>query len=132
VSTVKRTKHIDYAKFMPIVRDEFLQAAGIAIARQAKELAPVDTGLLRASINWSTPGNGGGLETPAGRENELSVADKDTAKIGTNVEYAEYMEYGTARFPTGKPFLRVAARVMKKELKSYLMAALKKAEKNAK
>ncbi len=60
---------------------------GLAIEAQAKALAPVDTGRLRDS-----------LATAVG-SNEVIV--------GTNVEYAPYVEYGTSR-SVAQPFLRPA------------------------
>jgi len=60
---------------------KFFTRSAITVQRNAKKLAPVDTGRLRSSI-------------------ETDV-DKSTlplfATIGTNVKYAPYMEYGTAR-----------------------------------
>lgn len=52
----------------------------IDIENRAKELAPVDTGRLRASIN----------HTVSGGRVRFSV------QIGTNVDYAADVEYGTA------------------------------------
>jgi len=51
-----------------------LEAIGLKAEGYAKKLAPVDTGNLRNSITHAT--------------------DKDSAYIGTNVEYAPYQEYG--------------------------------------
>lgn len=53
-----------------------LERTAHRIERQAKELAPVDTGDLRRSITT----DGGGL----------------SFEIGTNLEYAEYIEEGTS------------------------------------
>lgn len=56
-----------------------LQAEGYAI-----DLAPVDTGRLRNSISH--------------------VVDGNTVYIGTNVEYAPYVELGTGKYyPGGRP-----------------------------
>lgn len=56
-----------------------LQAEGYAI-----DLAPVDTGRLRNSISHVVAGN--------------------TVYIGTNVEYAPYVELGTGKYyPGGRP-----------------------------
>lgn len=51
----------------------------LAVTRKAKQRAPVDTGRLRASIQMQTYSNG------------------LTADVGTNVEYAPYVELGTSR-----------------------------------
>lgn len=52
-----------------------LLAIGAAAEGHAKALTPVDTGRLRNSISHA--------------------ADSEAAYIGTNVEYAPYVEYGT-------------------------------------
>src|SRR5688500_16800518 len=64
------------------------------IEAKSKLLAPVDTGLLRNSVQTTV----NGLK----------------ATVGTNVEYAPYQEFGT-RHQKGKPFLTPAADEQKKE-----------------
>lgn len=54
----------------------------------AKRLCPVDTGRLRNSITHEK--------------------DSEAAYIGTNVEYAAYVEYGTSKTKE-QPYLRPAA-----------------------
>ena len=54
---------------------------------------PVDTGRLRNSIAWATASqSGGGTDAPPG-----GGADDRTVDIGTNVEYAEFVEEGTSK-----------------------------------
>lgn len=65
-----------------------LEAIGIAAEGYAKLLTPVDTGRLRNSISHAVSGN--------------------DVYIGTNVEYAPYIELGTVRY-TGKHMLKRAA-----------------------
>lgn len=65
-----------------------LEAVGLQAENYAKRLCPVDTGNLRNSITHTS--------------------DDDTAYIGTNVEYAPYVEYGTSR-TKAQPFLKPAA-----------------------
>lgn len=65
-----------------------LEEIGLVAESYAKKLCPVDTGRLRNSITHT-------------------IAE-DAAAIGTNVEYAEYVEFGTHR-RKAKPFLRPAA-----------------------
>lgn len=67
-----------------------LEAVGLQAEGYAKMLCPVDTGNLRNSITHTTE--------PSDR----------SAYIGTNVEYAPYVEYGTSR-TKAQPFLRPAA-----------------------
>lgn len=66
-----------------------LEIMGGKAESYAKQLCPVDTGRLRNSITHQA-------------ENE------NTEVIGTNVEYAPYVELGTYR-QAAKPFLRPAA-----------------------
>lgn len=68
-----------------------LSRVAVAVDRMAKSFAPVDTGLLRASINWRLANDSRGL----------------LAIIGTSVHYAIYQEFGT-RFQAPQPFLRPA------------------------
>lgn len=60
------------------------EAAAIAVESEAKKLAPVDTGRLRASITNSS--------------------DETGAVIGTNLEYAPFVELGTSK-QAPQPFL---------------------------
>jgi hypothetical protein len=59
-----------------------LERRAIAVTNAAKALCPVDGGRLRASITY-----------------QLVVASGDlTARIGTNVEYARFVEEGTGMY----------------------------------
>lgn len=72
-------------------KDEAVAAALEAIGLQAEGdvalLAPVDTGRLRASITHEVDG--------------------DAVNVGTDVEYASYVEYGTSK-TKAQPFLEPA------------------------
>ena len=70
----------------------------------AKELCPVDTGNLRNSITHTT-------------EEETTVV------IGTNVEYAPYVELGTVRMKP-KPYLKPAIENYKDEYKNVVQMIL--------
>jgi len=67
-----------------------LEEIGLVAEGYAKKLCPVDTGRLRNSITHA-----------------ISPNEKATY-IGTNVEYAPYVELGTSRSKE-KPYLRPAA-----------------------
>lgn len=86
-----------------------LDEIGDRAERYAKELAPVDTGRLRNSI------------THAVEESEKA------AYIGTNVEYAPYVELGTSR-QKAQPYLRPAATEHGPEYKRIMEAALESAK----
>lgn len=77
----------------PTARD--LMVRGRRVQTRAKELVRVDTGRLRSSITV----------TPVTVDGELAV------HIGSNVEYAGFIEYGTSRmgpFPYLQPALAAA------------------------
>lgn len=78
---------------------QFLERAGLQIEAEAKERSPVDTGRLRASFNRGGPDN-------------IFVLDmaRLAVQVGTNVNYAEELEYSDRR-PRGVgtiPFFRPA------------------------
>lgn len=67
-----------------------LEEIGLLAEGYAAEKCPVDTGHLRGSITHEVDSGG------------------DAVYIGTNVEYAPYVELGTSR-QKAQPFLRPAA-----------------------
>jgi len=83
---------------------------GLFVEGQAKLLAPVDTGRLRSSI---TTASGFGQRTkPTGKGavgTDIIASPKDKLEtfVGTPVDYAPYMEYGTVK-TNAQPFLRPA------------------------
>ena len=83
-----------------------LESIGQEAEGYAKDDCPVDTGRLRNSISHAVEG--------------------DDVYIGTNVEYAPYVEYGDYRHTTGKRhFLRDAAVNHGDHYKAIAEAALK-------
>lgn len=81
-----------------------LEAIGLVAEGYAKELCPVDTGRLRNSISHE--------------------ADEEAVYIGTNVEYAPYVELGTSRM-AARPYLRPAAENHGDEYKALMEQAMK-------
>jgi HK97 gp10 family phage protein len=72
-------------KLLPEALAKGLEKAGQLVENDAKRNCPVDDGVLRASITHEVD------------ENNASVS------IGTNVEYAPYVEYGTGIYnPEGR------------------------------
>lgn len=69
------------------------------IEKDAKTACPVDTGNLRASIT--------------------STIGEDEATVGTNVEYAPYVEFGTWKMKA-QPFLIPAAQSVSEHVEDYL------------
>lgn len=84
------------------------EAIGKAAEAHAKAECPVDTGRLRNSISHN-------------------VVDNDGIYIGTNVEYAPYVEFiDRYNHPVGKAhFLRDAATNHSEEYKKIMQASLK-------
>lgn len=81
-----------------------LEAVGLTAEGYAKRATPVDTGNLRNSITHTHDG-------------------KD-AYIGTNVEYAPYVELGTSKM-SARPYLKPAATEHGEEYRRLLEAAMK-------
>lgn len=84
--------------------------AGLIIEAQAVALAPVDTARLRGSISTQTKTQEHKNQNSGKAESEdfIDKPTKDnTAYVGTNVEYGEYIEYGTIR-SRAQPYMRPA------------------------
>lgn len=114
---------------------------GGSVEGHAKELCPVDTGLLRNSITFAIGG-----QPPAVVDYQSGTKDKDgnlttghydgeapdddkgqvTVYVGTNVEYAPYQELGApnANVPE-RPFLRPAFENNKREIEQIIEHCLK-------
>ena len=61
--------------------EKALNVIGLVAERYAKELCPTDTSRLKNSISHQV--------------------DDETVYVGTNVEYAPYVEFGTGKFAEG-------------------------------
>jgi HK97 gp10 family phage protein len=83
-----------------------LEAVGITAEGYAKLLCPVDTGRLRNSISHAVD------------------EDEKAVYIGTNVEYAPYVEMGTSK-TKAQPFLKPAATNHAEEYRSIIERFLK-------
>lgn len=81
-----------------------LETIGLRAERHAKAYCPVDTGRLRNSISHAS--------------------DQDSAYIGTNVEYAPYVELGTHK-QKPKPYLAPAVQKHIDEYKEIVKTAMK-------
>ena len=85
-----------------------LEAIGAAAEDHAKEKTPVDTGRLRGSITHAV------------------VSKESAVYIGTNVEYAPYIEYGTSRGIPAHHMLQKAATEHADEYRHIAKTALGK------
>ena len=94
----------------PIVRD-FLAKSAFNVEEKAKDLCPVDTGLLRTSITSKV----GAGHIP------------DWASAGTNRFYARYVEFGTHKM-RAQPYLRPGFHNARPDIDSNLEKAKQKIE----
>lgn len=88
-------------------RNKALEIIGGKAESYAKKLCPVDTGRLRNSITHQQ-------------------YDDHTEVIGTNVEYAPYVELGTTKMGA-RPYLRPAAEGHTAEYKAIIQHVMQKA-----
>lgn len=113
---------------------------GGSLEGHAKELCPVDTGLLRNSITFALGGEApnitqyssdqdGKREKKTGAYDGTAEADEDheiTVYLGTNVEYAPYQELGAPNIHLdARPFLRPAMENNKREILQIIEKQLK-------
>lgn len=118
---------------------------GGTIEGHAKELCPVDTGLLRNSITYAMGGgdtriqsyksnnrdkDGKPIEEIKGQYSGVAPADeKDqvTVYVGSNVEYAPYQELGAPAINLdARPFLRPAFENFQSEIQQIIEQQLGK------
>lgn len=86
-----------------------LVKVGLRTMREAKRNCPVDTGRLRSSI---TVADSEGIIQDIGSDafagDEVDApGDKFVVRVGSNVSYAAFVEFGTENMPA-QPFLRPA------------------------
>lgn len=113
------------------------EASGNAMEELTNQDA-VDTGRLRNSITYATSkhteaksfrwneGRHSGSPAGSGVTAPKGTPEKGTVYIGTNVEYAKYIEKGTSR-SAARPFLKPAATGHSEEYKRIVENILKNA-----
>lgn len=128
---VFRSKRKEYEKSFEKALQTGLAAVGAEAETNAKrEEIQVDTGRLRNSITWATKERGGQVyQYKDNNEEEYTDMIGSGAKagevwIGTNVEYAPYIELGVRGKP-GLYFLRKACQNYTERYKEILESALK-------
>lgn len=87
----------------------------LRIVREAKRIVPVDTGRLRSSI---TAVDSEGLLAASGPGAPDSPSTNFTVRVGTNVRYARFVEFGTEDMEA-QPYLRPAIREVLGEFPSF-------------
>lgn len=90
--SVFRSRSEEFMRLVDKETDKALAEAALAMSGIIKVRTPVDTGRLRQSITASSAMLDG--RCPSGE-----------AEVGTNVEYAPYVEYGT-RYQKAQPYMR--------------------------
>lgn len=78
-----------------------MMKAVLLVEREAKRLCPVVTGRLRGSITHEI----------------LEMLKEIGGRVGTNVEYGVYVEYGTSKMDA-QPYLRTALENKRTEIKA--------------
>lgn len=136
---IKVTSHVsevlsELENRMPIILEALgIEAAGNAVDETSKFIydtpeSPnyVRTGRLRNSIAWATSDNSGTINDPDESEDSAPKAspEENSVYIGTNVEYAPYVELGTSKMPP-RPFLRNAIANYKDDYKKIIEEGLK-------
>ncbi len=96
----------DYPRIVAEELGKAVQELALIVEAKAKELCPVDTGKLRASIT-------------------TAIQSWAQAYVGTNTEYAAHVEYGTE----AQPFLEPAFLEGEKQAPRVFDAAIKRAMK---
>lgn len=104
---------------------------GLAIEAEAKDTAQVDSGRLRASYSTNWDGSGiqsAPVQAPAKTGDGVSqpskgVGDIAVVRIGSNVEYAFFIEYGTKNM---EPYMTLhkAALKLKERVEELLRNAV--------
>lgn len=130
-----------YKKLYPKALEKGLEAIGMKAEGYAKAKCPVDTGLLRNSITYAVSGKAISYSYKANMNKGyddvedkaksgsvsgvMGTSENPAVYIGTNVEYAPYVEMGTINYPTPRPFIKPAAANHAREYKAILEEALK-------
>lgn len=103
---VVSNKFPELAKRSPAKASAAVRKASYDLEAHAKAVVPVDTGNLKNSIrSWFS-------------------ADGLTAYVGTHVEYAPYVEFGTRKM-AARPYLRPAAEAVRSPFIQAVEAALR-------
>lgn len=129
VSNVDAVKQELENRIDAIMEGVGLQAEGNAIT-EITRMGAVDTGRLRNSITFATINRQGSANTQGGTPAKPDdYAQKGTAEhgsvyIGTNVEYAPYIELGARRMAP-RPFLKNAIANYSQEYKRIMEDGLK-------
>ena len=121
----------DYEGNMGRAVERALTAAAMGVEGQAVLNANFakgyQTGRTKGSITWATSKKRSYPSGEAGPNDGVSApSDERTAHVGTNVEYAQHLEYGT-RHMQAQPFLRKALDNNRSKIRNAFQIELRKA-----
>ena len=125
---------------LAIGKSTIAQLLKVAIVIEGRAVAnvPVDTGRLRGSITYALQGRAIGVTRQSQVSGEANVGDgvskpseNNVAHIGTNVEYAQHVEFGTFKM-TKQPFLRPALDASRSDVQRIMQKEIHEALKNGK
>lgn len=116
-----------------VQRDDFnrmvkraLTACGIVLEGTAIALCPVKTGRLKGSITYAVQNKQSHTKSPAVSGDKINrPTDQYTLYVGTNVDYAQHVEYGTRRPTPAQPFMRPALDYGKKDVEKIFQREIK-------
>jgi hypothetical protein len=118
---LQRDNPKDYKRMIEQAGQKFAPAAGIVVRGQAVVLINPVTGNLKGSVTWRTSKEDGGFNE-GDRANNITGTmittppDPYTVYVGTNVEYAEHVEYLKERGYGDRSYLRAAIDIKRKQL----------------
>lgn len=95
------------ANEVPKAMEDMVSNVGAIVLTEARNNVPVDTGDLKGSLTL-----------------EVEGGDDPSATVGTNLEYALYVEEGTSH-QAPQPFLKPSAEVGKSKMNDIAKAVLK-------
>lgn len=124
---VKFTSHKEeFLSELEKAKQRALVRIGMRAEANAKAYTPVQTGRLAGSITYATATSSSSPEAPAKAKDSAQhgTPDDDSVYIGTNVEYAPYVELGSSKRKNPARFLTRAmtlhgdeyVRILKSEL----------------
>lgn len=123
VSTTSHKKEIEEAEAEALAIA--MEMIGLQMEGYAKEACPVDTGRLRNSITYATSESHSSGSEPAEPDDyaQHGTVEERSVVVGTNVEYAQYIEMGTSRIAK-RAFLMPAAANHNTEYKAMIQYCL--------
>ena len=121
----KWTDKVQHDDFERMVK-RALTACGIVLEGTAIALCPVKTGRLKGSITYAIQSKQSQVKSPAGPGDRIDKpTDPYTLYVGTNVDYAQHVEYGTRRPTPAQPYLRPALDYGKKDVEKIFQREIK-------